>query len=92
MAEVEVTKMSSRGQVVIPQDIRQRMALKNGDAFAVAASNDTLMLKKIKTPTKEEILKELERLTSKGNKIARKLGIKEKDVPKMIHKARGITE
>ncbi len=92
MAEVELTKMSSRGQVVIPQDIRQRMALKNGEAFAVAGSNDTLMLKRIKTPTKEELLKELERLASKGNERAKKLGIKEKDVSKIIRKARGIKE
>ena len=92
MTEVEITKMSSRGQIVIPQEIRQEMHLKEGSAFAVIASNDLLLLKKISTPTKEEILLKLERLTVEGNKKAKQIGIKERDVPKLIHKGRGITE
>lgn len=92
MVEVELTKMSSRGQIVIPQDIREEMNLKEGEAFAVTGSGDTLLLKRVKTPSREEILANMEKLVKEGGKVAKKLGIKEKDVPKLIHKARGIKE
>jgi len=84
--------MSSRGQIVIPQDIRKEMKLKEGEAFAVVASGDTLMLKRIITPSKEEILRKWERINKEGRKIVKKLGIKQSDVEKIIHKARGISE
>ncbi len=92
MSEVELTKMSSRGQIVIPLDIRSEMDLNEGDSFAVTGNKDTLLLKKIKTPSKEEILSEWEKLNKKGRKQVKKLGIKEKDVSKIIHKRKGINE
>ena len=42
---VETTKMSSRGQVVIPEEIRNRLGLKTGDRFLVIADNDVVILK-----------------------------------------------
>ncbi|MFH1752358.1 MAG: AbrB/MazE/SpoVT family DNA-binding domain-containing protein [archaeon] len=90
--EVELTKVSSRGQVVIPLEIRREVGLREGDSVAVTGSGDTLMLKIIRTPSKEEILKSFERLVSKGQKRARKLGIKEKDVQRIVHKSRGLGE
>lgn len=90
MAEVELTKMSSRGQIVIPQDVRKQMKLKEGEAFAVTGSGDTLLLKRIQMPSKEEIVKKFRELVEEGHKRAKKLGLKETDVDKLIHKARGI--
>lgn len=49
--------MSSRGQIVIPQEVRKKMRLKEGDAFAATGSGDTLLLKRVKMPSKEEIVK-----------------------------------
>lgn len=92
MAEVELTKMSSRGQIVIPQSIRDRLRLREGETFAVIGGGDTLVLKRVSMPSKEDILREMERLVKAGNVQAKKLGIKEKDVPKLIHRGRGITE
>ena len=43
--EVETTKMSSRGQVVIPQDLREELGIEEGTVFAVMGSRDTLILK-----------------------------------------------
>lgn len=57
MTEVELIKMSSRGQIVIPQEVRNKMKLKEGDAFAATGSGDTLLLKRVKMPSKEEIVK-----------------------------------
>lgn len=57
MGEVELIKMSSRGQIVIPQEVRKKMKLEEGEAFAVTGSGDTLLLKRVKMPSKEEIVK-----------------------------------
>ncbi len=90
MSDVSVTKLSSRGQVVIPLELREEIGLKKGDSLAVAASKDTLVLKKIYKPTKEELLKEFDKLSMWGREYAKKIGVKnEKDVVRMIHKARG---
>ncbi len=92
MSEVELTKMSSRGQIVIPQDIRDRLGFKEGEAFAVTGSKDTLLLKRISMPSKAEIMGEWQRINAEGQKHAKKLGVKEKDVTGLIHKGRGIRE
>ncbi len=54
--QVEITKVSSKGQLVIPQDIRERLKIKEGSMFAVACCGGTLVLKKIENPlTKDDI-------------------------------------
>ena len=50
MADVNTTKMSSKGQVVIPEDIRTRLGLKPGAQFVVVGDNDTVILKVITAP------------------------------------------
>lgn len=92
MAEVELTKMSSRGQIVIPQDIRDRLGLKEGESFAVTGSKDTLLLKRVSMPSKEQILAEWERIAKEGRMHAKKLGFKQKDLMRKIHEGRGIKE
>lgn len=89
LAEVEMTKMSSRGQIVIPQSLRNEMRLSEGEAFAIARSGDSLILKRIKKPSREEIIAGWRKFNAEGQKIVKKLGIKEKDVDKIIHYARG---
>ncbi len=44
--------MSSKGQVVIPQAVRERCGLREGDSFAVEDHPETqaVTLRKIKTP------------------------------------------
>lgn len=89
MSEVEITKMSSKGQVVVPQDIREELGAKEGTVFAVFASADTIILKKVETPSKEELRKRLERITAWGETHAKKIGVGEQDVEALIHHRRG---
>ena len=51
MNEFELTKMSSKGQIVIPQDIRNKMRLSEGSKFAVVSVKDTIILKKLEPPS-----------------------------------------
>ncbi len=42
------TRMSSRGQVVIPDAIRKTMGLEAGSSFLVIAQDDTIVLQRLK--------------------------------------------
>ena len=86
--EVEITKMSSRGQIVIPQDIREEFKIKEGSAFAVFGGNDTILLRKLKQPSKEEMINKLEAIAESGEKRAEKLGIRHSDIVNIVHKRR----
>ena len=86
--EVETTKMSSKGQIVIPQDVREELNAKEGTVFAVVSRKDTIILKKIETPTKEDLIKDLQNIAKEGRRRAEKLGIKETDIPEIINKIR----
>jgi|TARA_B100002003_G_C14124517_1_gene540875 AbrB family looped-hinge helix DNA binding protein len=85
---VETIKMSSKGQVVIPQDIREELHASEGTIFSIISEKDTVVLKKMKTPSKEDLIRELKNMAKEGSRRAKKLGIKESDVPDLIRKAR----
>ena len=85
---VETIKMSSRGQIVIPQDIREELKASEGTIFSVISSKDAIILKKILVPSKEDLIKEVGAIALEGRKRAEKLGIKESDVQKLIQRVR----
>ena len=78
---VETTSMSSRGQIVIPQEIREKMHLHEGEKFVVVGADDTILLKKIQSPSFEDLLKET-------REIVKKSGLKQEDVEEIIHRVR----
>lgn len=47
------TKMSGKGQVVIPKDVRDRLGLDTGDRFDVIERPDGVLLRKAATKTGE---------------------------------------
>jgi AbrB family looped-hinge helix DNA binding protein len=54
MAHIATTKMSSRGQVVIPEEIRKRLNLQAGTQFVVVGDKDVVILKSITPPSIDE--------------------------------------
>ncbi len=86
--KIETTKMSSRGQVVIPQDARNELEAKEGTIFLVMTSGDTIILKKVEMPSKKDLLKQIEKIAKEGSKKAEKLGIKESDSADLVHRLR----
>ena len=85
---IETVKMSSKGQIVIPQDLREELHAHTGTVFAVVGGRDTIVLKKIETPSKEELIKDLRKIAIEGRKRAEALRIKESDVPYLVSKHR----
>ena len=84
----ELAKISSKGQIVIPSEIREELGMEVGTSVVVARMRDFVLLKKINIP---DIKEEFSKLTKWGAEFARKKGIKsEKDVLRIIHRGRGI--
>ena len=77
-------KMSTRGQIVIPESIRESLGLRNGTEFIVIKEGDHIILKLIRKPPKEELLE----LLDKAHAKAEELGISEKDVLDAIKASR----
>jgi len=84
MAGVATTKMSSKGQVVIPEGIRKRLGLTTGSQFVVVGEKDTVILKTISAPT----LADFDELVSEARRQARQAGMKRSDVAAAIREAR----
>ena len=57
---INILTMSSKGQVVIPAEMRKRLAIENGDKLAVYASGDIIMLKPIRMPTEKDFTARLD--------------------------------
>jgi len=84
MGELATTRLSSKGQVVIPEDVRDRLGLKTGDQFVVVGEGDVVILKTISPPS----MKEFDGLVSKARSQARRAGLKPSDVASAVRKVR----
>ena len=81
---VEITKMTSRGQVVIPQDIREENDIKEGERFLVYDADDSIVLKRIKNLESAKNIDEFEKVFSSMWKTAKARRIDKKDIAKEI--------
>ena len=84
MAELTTTKMSSKGQVVIPEEIRKRLGLEAGTRFVVMADKDTVIMKAIVPPSMDEF----DTLIADARKQVRKAGLKQADTESIISEVR----
>ena len=82
--EIEITKVTSRGQVVIPQDIREQNNIREGERFLVYGTGDSIVLKRIKNLEEAKDLKGFEEAFASMWKTAKSRGITKKDVEKEI--------
>lgn len=80
MKELATTKMSSKGQVVIPEEIRERLGLQAGSQFVVLGENDVVIMKTVNKPS----MKDFDSLIKKTRKQARSAGLKQSDIEETI--------
>lgn len=83
--DVEITKMSPKGQVVIPAGIRKMMGIRPSDRFLVFGKDDTILFKKIEKTALEKTFKEIAEPIKKEIK---KAGFNEGDLEEIIRKTR----
>jgi len=84
MAELATTRLSSKGQIVIPEDVRIRLGLKPGVQFVVMGEGDVVILKIISPPS----MKEFNELIVKARRQARRAGLKRSDIAAAIREVR----
>jgi len=84
MSSVSTTKMFSKGQIVIPEDIRNRLGLKTGSQFIVLGDRDVVILKSIIPPSMDEF----DDLICNARKQAQSVNLKRSDIESAIREVR----
>jgi len=84
MSIIEVTSLSTKGQIVIPNDIRESMNLNPGTKLIIIQEGDNILLKPIKTPD----LSQFENLIALGDQVREELNLTEADVSEAIKAVR----
>jgi AbrB family looped-hinge helix DNA binding protein len=83
-ANLATTRLSSKGQVVIPEEIRNSLGLKTGVQFVVIGKGDSVIFKTISPPSFDEF----DDLLSDARKQARRAGLRLSDIDKAIKRVR----
>ena len=77
---IETAKMSERGQIIIPKDIREHIGATENTIFTVSTlDDDTIVMKKLDT---EKLVKEFREMR------ARTLKVPQEEIDREIHAAR----
>jgi AbrB family looped-hinge helix DNA binding protein len=77
MPDVAITRISTRGQIVIPKKFRDKYGFKAGDHFLIFGYEDTILIKKIKI---FDVKKDFKEAAKKMQKKAKEMGITEEMV------------
>ncbi len=85
MESLATTRLSSKGQVVIPEEIRQRLGLREGTQFVVVGDRDVVILKTISPPAMAEFDQLVRR--ARGG-AAKRAGMKPADVKRAVARVR----
>lgn len=86
--DIDLTRLSEKGQVVIPSGLRKHLGLTEGARFLVMGIDDTIILRKIELSKERMRLKELVRLSRRK---AERVGFTEKEIDRLIHKIRKVS-
>ena len=85
MATHATTRMSSKGQVVIPESVRKRLRLEPGAQFIVVGKDDVVILKTITQPR----MSDFDALIQKARAEAKRSGMKRSDISSAVGRVRG---
>jgi AbrB family looped-hinge helix DNA binding protein len=84
---IDLTKLSQKGQVVIPNTVRRELGLKEGMKFLVMGVGDTIVLRRLEL-SQEKI--RLKTLLQESRKKAQKSGFTDREIEELIHKTRKV--
>ncbi|MBP5091410.1 MAG: AbrB/MazE/SpoVT family DNA-binding domain-containing protein [Bacilli bacterium] len=82
---VQVITMSTKGQIVLPSEMREALSLEAGSKLAVFYEEGTILLKPIIVPSADDFRESLR----KAQKWAADAGYVESDVKDIIREIRG---
>ena len=81
---INVLTVSSKGQVVLPAEIRKKLSIGSGAKLAAYVSGDVIMLKPITVPTEKDFAERLD----EAREWAASVGYQESDVDDIIKEVR----
>ncbi len=84
MQTIATTKMSSKGQVVIPEEIRKSLSLRPGTQFVVLGEDDVVILKMIAPPSPREF----DSVIRQARAQAKVAGMVSHDITKAVKQSR----
>ena len=84
MVQPATTKLSSKGQVVIPEEIRKRLGLEAGAQFIVVGEGDVVVLKALEAPK----MSDFRALLDEAQKSAEAVGLSSEEVEQAIRDVR----
>jgi AbrB family looped-hinge helix DNA binding protein len=84
VSEPATTKLSSKGQVVIPEEIRTRLGLEPGAQFVVVGEGDVVVLKALTAPK----MSDFKDLLDKARASAKAANMSPDDVTQAIREVR----
>lgn len=84
MKAVATTRMSSKGQIIIPEDVRKKLGLKAGAQFVVVGDNGVVILKSVAQPSNQNF----DGLVKRARGQARAAGMTQADIHRATAKVR----
>lgn len=73
---IEIINVSSKGQVVLPLKMRNKLKINSGDKLFIYCNEDSILIKKNKLPSKEEFKNGIK----ENMKIAKESSLTEQDI------------
>jgi len=84
MSTVEITSMSTKGQVVIPASMRKKLNIRGGSKLVVVQDGESILMKPIERPKREEF----DRIMKLADEIMKDSDLTEDDVAEAIKESR----
>ena len=86
---LDFTRLSEKGQIVIPSQMRKKMKLKEGTRFVILILDDTIVLRKLELSQEKTRLKQL---LTKSREKAERFGFSQKEIEQLIKSSRKATK
>ena len=88
MDNVMTTRLSSKGQIVLPEALRTEFGWGVGTAFTVMTCKGAVIMRPIKPPTEDELLAEFDEAFEESRRQARTAGMKLSDISRAVRDVR----
>jgi len=88
MTNVMTTKLSSKGQIVLPEALRNECGWEAGTSFTVMVYKGAVVMQPIVAPTESELEKRFDEAFAESRRLAAAAGMKLADVSRAIGEVR----
>ena len=82
--KVDIIKVSARGQISLPVDMRKALSISDGDGLAAFATDEVIVLRPLRLPT----AKEFSGWLKEAQTCAREAGVTEEDLGGVVKSVR----